>query len=98
MYSPVRRPQSPIAVAHISVETPRRVAVADDRGEGHTRFATWLDLNAQGSIVPGLRAIVSLENVTNVQYEVNLAGSGANELNSYGLLRTLRVGIEAFRN
>jgi hypothetical protein len=33
-----------------------------------------------------------------VQYEVNLSGSGANELISYGLPRTLRVGIEAFRN
>jgi outer membrane receptor protein involved in Fe transport len=76
------------------------------RHEGHTTTLqgadlqpfSLLDLNAQRGIVPGLRAIVSLENVTNVQYEVNLAGSGANELISYGLPRTLRVGIEAFRD
>jgi outer membrane receptor protein involved in Fe transport len=76
------------------------------RHEGHTTTLqgadlppfSVLDLNAQRRIVPGLRAIVSLENVTNVQYEVNLAGSGANELISYGLPRTLRVGFEAFRD
>jgi hypothetical protein len=57
-----------------------------------------LDLNAQRLVVPGLRAIASLENVTNEQYQINLAGTGPNALISYGLPRTLRVGLEAFRN
>lgn len=76
------------------------------RHEGHTTTLqgadlppfSVLDLNAQRLIVPGVRAIVSLENATNEQYQVNLAGSGANELISYGLPRTLRVGLQAFRN
>ena len=57
-----------------------------------------LDLNAQRLVVPGVRAILSMENVTNEQYQVNIAGSGANELISYGLPRTFRLGIEVFRN
>jgi outer membrane receptor protein involved in Fe transport len=76
------------------------------RHEGHTTTLqgadlkpfSVLDLNAQRQIVPGIRGIVSLENVTNEQYQINLAGTGTNTLISYGLPRTLRVGIEAFRN
>jgi len=76
------------------------------RHEGHTTTLqgvdlapfSVLDLNAQRLVVPGVRAMVSLENVTNEQYQVNIAGSGANELISYGLPRTFRLGIEVFRN
>lgn len=52
-----------------------------------------VDANAQRDIYGGLTAFVSLENVGNTQYQVNIAGTGANELISYGLPRTLRVGL-----
>jgi iron complex outermembrane recepter protein len=67
------------------------------RGDALAPFSV-LDLNVQRAIFPGLRGIVSMENVTDVRYQINLAGSGASTLISYGLPRTLRVGIEAFRN
>jgi outer membrane receptor protein involved in Fe transport len=76
------------------------------RHEGHTTTLqgvdlapfSVLDLSAQRLLVPGVRVIASLENVTNEQYQVNIAGSGASELISYGLPRTFRLGVQAFRN
>lgn len=49
-------------------------------------------------IVPGVRAIVSMENVTDEKYQINLEVTGPSTLISYGLPRTLRIGVEAFRN
>lgn len=76
------------------------------RHEGHTTTLqgldlapfSVLDLNAQRLLVPGVRIIVSLENVTDEKYQVNIAGTGVNELISYGLPRTFRLGLQAFRN
>jgi len=49
-------------------------------------------------IVPGDRAIVSMENVTGERYQINLEVTGPSTLISYGLPRTLRIGVEAFRS
>jgi iron complex outermembrane receptor protein len=105
--APVNRVPSPkqtIRATYLSPKLGDYTAIW--RHEGHTTTLqgidlnpfSVLDLNAQRLIVPGIRAIVSLENVTDEQYQVNIAGTGANELISFGLPRTLRVGIQAFRN
>ena len=57
-----------------------------------------VDANVQRELVPGVRGFVSVENMTDKQYQVNIAGTGASELISYGLPRTFRLGIEVFRN
>jgi iron complex outermembrane receptor protein len=51
------------------------------------------DANAQREIVPDLVGFVSVENIGNKQYQINLSGTGANTLISYGLPRTVRVGL-----
>jgi outer membrane receptor protein involved in Fe transport len=58
---------------------------------------TVVDASARREFLPGLRAILSVENIGDVQYQVNVAGSGAGALYSYGMPRTLRIGVEAFR-
>jgi len=52
-----------------------------------------VDADARREVTDGVTAFVSLENIGNEQYQVNIAGSGANELISYGLPRTLRAGL-----
>jgi len=52
-----------------------------------------VDADAQRDLYAGVSAFVSLENIGNTQYQVNIAGTGPNEIISYGLPRTLRVGL-----
>ena len=105
--APVNRVPSPRQTIRASYLSPKfGDYTAIWRHEGHTTTLqgidlapfSVLDLNAQRLVVPGVRAIVSLENVTDKQYQVNIAGTGASELISYGLPRTFRLGIEVFRN
>jgi outer membrane receptor protein involved in Fe transport len=56
-----------------------------------------VDASAQRDLYAGVSAFVSLENIGNTQYQVNIAGAGASELISYGLPRTLRVGLTWYR-
>ncbi len=58
---------------------------------------TQVDANVRRELVPGLRAFVSIENAGDVRYQINLSGTGASTLISYGMPRTVRVGMEAFR-
>lgn len=58
---------------------------------------TVVDANAEREIVPGILGFVSVENIGDTRYEVNIAGSGADELVSYGLPRTIRVGLTLSR-
>ena len=61
---------------------------------------TVVDANVQRELVPGLRGFVSVENITDANYQVNISGAGtaANPtIVSRGLPRTVRVGVEAFR-
>jgi outer membrane receptor protein involved in Fe transport len=75
------------------------------RHEGHTTTLqgaslapyTVVDANVQRQIVPGLTGFVSVENIGDTKYEINIAGAGANALLSYGLPRTVRVGLQAYR-
>jgi iron complex outermembrane receptor protein len=75
------------------------------RHEGHTTTlqGAWLDpytvmdANVQRELVRGITGFVSVENITDEQYQINLAGTGANTLISYGLPRTVRVGIQVYR-
>jgi outer membrane receptor protein involved in Fe transport len=78
------------------------------RHEGHTTTlqGVWLDpftvvdLNVQREVVPGLRGFVSIENVGDTKYQINIAGAGTTAnptIISQGLPRTVRVGVEAFR-
>jgi outer membrane cobalamin receptor len=54
---------------------------------------TVLDANVRREIVPGLTGFVSVENLLDADYEVNLAGT----LVSRGMPLTVRAGVEAFR-
>jgi outer membrane receptor protein involved in Fe transport len=56
-----------------------------------------LDASAQRDLVGGLAVFVAAENIGNVQYQVNISGSGTNELISYGLPRTIRAGLSWVR-
>jgi outer membrane receptor protein involved in Fe transport len=58
---------------------------------------TVVDASLRRELAPGLRGLVAIENIGNTQYQVNVAGTGAAALFSYGLPRTLRVGFEAYR-
>lgn len=61
---------------------------------------TVVDVNVQREIVPGLRGFVSIENIADANYQVNIAGSGTTAsplIVSRGLPRTVRAGVEAFR-
>ena len=61
---------------------------------------TVVDANVQRELLPGLRGFVSVENIGNAQYKVNVAGTGAANnpfVYSVGLPRTVRAGVEAYR-
>ena len=58
---------------------------------------TVVDASVRRELVPGLRALLSVENIGDTAYQVNVAGTGAAALYSYGMPRTVRVGVEAFR-
>lgn len=61
---------------------------------------TVVDANVERELVPGVRGFLSLENIGNVVYQVNVAGTGtvANPtVVTDGLPRTIRVGVEAYR-
>ena len=74
------------------------------RHEGHTTTlqGVWLDpytvvdANVQRELMPGLRGFVSIENITDKQYQINLSAA-TNGIASFGLPRTVRVGVEAYR-
>ncbi len=74
------------------------------RHEGHTTTlqGVWLDpfsvvdVNVQRELVPNLRGFVSVENLTDKQYQINLSAA-TNGIASFGLPRTVRVGVEAYR-
>lgn len=61
---------------------------------------TVVDANVQREVAKGLRAFISVENIGDVRYEINIAGAGtaANPfIISNGLPRTIRAGLEAYR-
>jgi outer membrane receptor protein involved in Fe transport len=58
---------------------------------------TVVDASIRRVLLPGLRGILSVENIGDTSYQVNVAGTGAAALFSYGLPRTIRLGLEAFR-
>lgn len=74
------------------------------RHEGHTTTlqGVWLDpfsvvdVNVQRELLPNLRGFVSVENLTDKQYQINLSAA-TNGIASFGLPRTVRVGVEAYR-
>jgi iron complex outermembrane receptor protein len=57
---------------------------------------TVLDANVQREMLPGITGILSVENITNAQYEVNLTAA-TNGVASFGLPRTLRIGVRVER-
>jgi outer membrane receptor protein involved in Fe transport len=40
---------------------------------------------------------VSVENLTDKQYQINLSAAGTAGIASFGMPRTVRVGVEAYR-
>jgi outer membrane receptor protein involved in Fe transport len=61
---------------------------------------TVVDANVQRELFPGLRGFVSVENIGDKVYQVNVAGSGTAAsplIVTQGLPRTVRVGLEAYR-
>ena len=57
---------------------------------------TVLDANVQRELLPGVTGVFSIENITNTQYEVNLTAP-TNGIASFGLPRTLRIGVQVER-
>ena len=58
-----------------------------------------VDVNVQRELVPNLRGFVSVENLMDANYQVNIALATATSplIVSRGLPRTVRVGVEAYR-
>jgi iron complex outermembrane receptor protein len=54
---------------------------------------TVVDANIQRQVVPGLRGFLSVENIGDKKYPVNISGTVVTN----GLPRTVRVGVEAYR-
>jgi iron complex outermembrane receptor protein len=52
-----------------------------------------LDLSYQRQVMAGVTAFAALENVTDETYQVNVAGTGASAIYSFGLPRTFRLGL-----
>lgn len=75
------------------------------RHEGVTRTLQGLPLkpftvlegNYQREIVRGATAFVSMENITNEKYQVNVSGTGAAALYSLGMPRTFHAGLTLTR-
>src|SRR6185295_7185261 len=67
------------------------------RHEGHTTTlqGAWLepytvvDANVQRELVRGITGFVSVENIGDTQYQINVAGAGASALYSFGMPRTV---------
>jgi len=57
---------------------------------------TVLDANVQRALLPGFTGFLSVENITNTSYEVNLTAA-TNGIASLGLPRTVRVGLRVQR-
>ena len=74
------------------------------RHEGHTTTlqGVWLepfsvlDANVQRELLPGFTGFVSVENITNTSYQVNLTAA-TNGIASLGLPRTFRAGLRVER-
>jgi outer membrane receptor protein involved in Fe transport len=74
------------------------------RHEGHstTLQGVWLDpysvldANVQRELLPGFTGFVSVENIGNTKYQVNLTAA-TNGIASLGLPRTVRVGMRVER-
>jgi len=74
------------------------------RHEGHTTTlqGVWLepfsvlDANVQRALLPGFTGFLSVENITNEAYQVNLTAA-TNGIASLGLPRTFRVGLRVER-
>jgi outer membrane receptor protein involved in Fe transport len=58
---------------------------------------TVVDANFQRSIFNGLNGFVSVENVGDTEYQIALSAA-SNGIASLGLPRTVRIGLQAFRN
>jgi outer membrane receptor protein involved in Fe transport len=71
------------------------------RHEGHTTTLqgvvldpyTVVDANVQRELMSGIGGFLSMENIGDHKYQVNLSGTGTSTLVSYGTPRTLRVGV-----
>ena len=59
-----------------------------------------VDANVQREITTGLRAFLSVENIGDVKYQINLSGAGTTAspfVVTQGMPRTVRLGVEAYR-
>jgi outer membrane receptor protein involved in Fe transport len=61
---------------------------------------TVVDANVQREIIPGLRGFLSIENIGDTKYQVDVSGSNTAAsplVVTTGLPRTLRIGVEAYK-
>jgi iron complex outermembrane receptor protein len=99
----VPSPKQTIRATYASRKFGTWTGIWRHEGKTTTLQGAWLDpytvvdANVQRELVPGIRGFVSVENITDEQYQINLAGTGANTLISYGLPRTVRIGLQAYR-
>jgi outer membrane receptor protein involved in Fe transport len=104
--APINRVPSPRQTIRATYASPLLGdATAIWRHEGQTTTLqglplepfTVVDASVRRTLLPGLRAVFSVENIGDTQFQVNVAGTGAAALYSYGMPRTVRIGLEAYR-
>lgn len=102
----INRVPSPKQAIRVTYSPPKFgswTAIWRHEGKTTTLQGAWLepytvwDANVQRELMPGITGFVSVENVGDTQYQINVSGTGANALYSYGLPRTIRVGLQAYR-
>ena len=102
----INRVPSPKQTIRASYTTPMLGAwTVMWRHEGHTTTlqGVWLDpftvvdANVQRELLPGMTGFVSVENVGDTKYQVNVSGTGAAALYSFGMPRTIRAGVGIVR-
>jgi iron complex outermembrane receptor protein len=105
-FNRVPSPKQTIRATYSSAKVGDWTAIWRHEGTTTTLFGaplapyTVVDANVQRELVPGLRGFVSIENLFDANYQVNISGGGtaANPtIVSRGLPRTIRAGVEAFR-
>ncbi len=99
----VPSPKQNVRVTYSSALLGAWTGIWRHEGKTTTLQGAWLDpytvvdANVQRQIVPGLTALLSVENIGDTRYQINVAGSGANAIYSFGLPRTVRFGLQATR-
>ena len=99
----VPSPKQTVRATYSSASYGDWTAIWRHEGPTTTLQGVWLepfsvvDANVQRDLVPGIRGFVSVENIGDKKYQINLSAAGAAGIASFGMPRTVRAGVEAYR-